>query len=100
MVSEVIGYAGANCSGGDSTCGAFFFFTRPPRFRMARISHNRLAIFAFQSHHKMQNPSGTAYQQTHRAVQLRPSLAAECHHRWSQHSVLVCMAPGVGIRAL
>lgn len=56
--------------------------------------------FALQRHHKTQNPSGTAYQQTHRAVQLRPSLAVECHHRRSQHSVLVCMAPGVGIGAL
>lgn len=76
-----------------------FFFSIPLAW-MARISHNRLAIFALQNHHKTQNPSGTAYQQAHRAVQLRPSFAAECHHRWSQHSVLVCMAPGVGIRAL
>lgn len=48
---------------------ALFFSTRPPRLRMARISHNRLAIFAFQSHHKMQNPSGTAYS-TNRHIEL------------------------------
>lgn len=38
MASEVIGYAGANCSGGCSTCGAFFFLTRPPRLNGLHIS--------------------------------------------------------------